>query len=117
MIAAAPKGRPRGGSVTNNSKKPCPPCLKRGPEAGFHRIHYDFQILGANTLFMPVSTEKKYPVCPDRFSNPALSFNNHVESTVYHTLHIERHRLILLLGIIHGRIAHHLCINLVTMCP
>jgi hypothetical protein len=30
---------------------------RRGPEAGFHRIHYDFHGLGANTLFMPVSTE------------------------------------------------------------
>ena len=57
MIAAAPKGRPRGGSVTNNPKKPLPAVPRRGPEAGFHRIHYDFHGLGANTLFMPVSTE------------------------------------------------------------
>ena len=33
---------------------------RRGREAGFHRIHYDFHGLGANTLFMPVSTEQKY---------------------------------------------------------
>jgi hypothetical protein len=44
--------RPRGGSVTNNSKKTLPAVHQRCPDAGFHRIHYDFHDLGANTLFM-----------------------------------------------------------------
>ncbi len=51
-------GRPRGGgSGTNNSKKLLPAVPRRGPEAGFPRIHYDFHGLGANPLFMPVSPE------------------------------------------------------------
>ena len=51
---------PAAESVTNNSKKPCPNMPRRGPEAGFHRIYYDFMVFGANTLFMPVSTEPEF---------------------------------------------------------
>jgi hypothetical protein len=57
MIATAPEGSPQRWISTNNSKKTLPAMPRRGPEAGFHRIHYDFHGLGANTLFMPVSTE------------------------------------------------------------
>jgi hypothetical protein len=33
---------------------------RRGPEAGVLRIEDDFHGLGANTLFMPVSTEPNF---------------------------------------------------------
>ncbi len=42
-------GRPRGGSVTNN-KKTLPAVPRRGPEAGFHRIHYDFHGSGVDHI-------------------------------------------------------------------
>ena len=51
--------RPRGGSVTNNSKKTLTAVPRRGPEAGPIVYIYDFHGLGANTLFMPVSREQK----------------------------------------------------------
>jgi hypothetical protein len=42
MNAAAPKGRPRGGSVTKFKKKALPAVPLRGPEAGDLRVEYDF---------------------------------------------------------------------------
>jgi len=43
-------GLPRGGSGTNNSKKILPAVPRRGPEAGLHRIHYDFHGSGVNHI-------------------------------------------------------------------
>ena len=60
MIAAAPEGSPPRRIRNKQFKKTLPAVPRRGPEAGFHRIHYDFHGLGANTLFMPVSTEQKF---------------------------------------------------------
>ena len=45
--------RRRGGSVTNNYKqfkKILPVVSRRSPEAGFHRIHYDFLGSGVNHI-------------------------------------------------------------------
>ena len=41
---------PAAESVTNNSKKIMPAVPRRGPEAGFHRIHYDFHGSGVNSI-------------------------------------------------------------------
>jgi hypothetical protein len=43
-------GRPRGGSGTNNFKKNLPAVPRRIPEAGFHRMYYDFHGSGVNHL-------------------------------------------------------------------
>ena len=50
MIAAAPEGSlPR--RISNKTiKKTLPAVPRRGPEAGFHRIHYDFHGLGVNPI-------------------------------------------------------------------
>ena len=57
MVAAAPEGSPPRRISNKQFKKTLPAVPRRGPEAGFHRVHYDFHGLGANTLFMPVSPE------------------------------------------------------------
>ena len=59
MIDAAPEGSPRRRIINKQFKKILPAVPRKGPEAGFHRIHYDFHGFGANTLVMPVSTEQK----------------------------------------------------------
>jgi hypothetical protein len=51
--------RPRGGLVTIQKKTPCPPCLKRGFEAGVHRIENDFHNSGENIWVIPDSPESK----------------------------------------------------------
>jgi hypothetical protein len=56
-MAAAPEGSPPRRISNKQFKKNLPAVPRRGPEAGFHRIHYDFHDLGANTLFMLVSKE------------------------------------------------------------
>ena len=49
MIAAATEGSPPRRISTKQFKKTSrPPCLKRGPEAGFHHVHYDFHGSGEN---------------------------------------------------------------------
>ena len=42
MIAAAPEGSPPRRISNKQFKKTLPAVPRRGPEAGFHRIHYDF---------------------------------------------------------------------------
>ena len=54
-----PKGRPRGGSVTYNSKNPFPPCLGEALRRGSIVYITIFMVWVRNTLFMPVSTEPK----------------------------------------------------------
>ncbi len=46
MIAAAPAAD----QEQTIQKKPRPAVLWRGPEAGFHRIHYDFPGSGVNHI-------------------------------------------------------------------
>jgi hypothetical protein len=60
MIATTPEGSPQRRISNKQFKKTLPAVPRRGPEAGFHRIDYDFHSLGANTLFMPVSTEPDF---------------------------------------------------------
>jgi len=48
MIAAAPEGSPPRRISNKQSKKTLPAVPLRGPEAGFHRIHYDFHGSGVN---------------------------------------------------------------------
>ena len=43
MIAAAPEGSPPRRISYKQFKKNLPAVPRRGPEAGFHRIHYDFK--------------------------------------------------------------------------
>ena len=50
MIAAAPQTVPPRRIRNKQFKKPLPAVLRRGPEAGFHRIYYDFHGLGANHI-------------------------------------------------------------------
>jgi hypothetical protein len=52
------KGRPLGGSVTNNSKITCPPCLGEALRRGSIVYITIFMVFGANTLFMPVSPDQ-----------------------------------------------------------
>jgi hypothetical protein len=63
MIAAAPEGsHPR--RISNKQlKKTLPAVPQRGPEVGFHRIHYDFHGFWCKHQFMSVSPEQKkqYP--------------------------------------------------------
>ena len=42
MIAAAPEGSPPRRISNKTIQKILPAVPRRGPEAGFHRIHYDF---------------------------------------------------------------------------
>jgi len=57
------KGRPRGGSGTNNSKKTLPAVPRRSPDAVFHRIHYDFHGSGVNPIsscpFLQIKKKEK----------------------------------------------------------
>jgi hypothetical protein len=57
IVAAVPEGSPPRRISNKQFKKPLPAVPRRGLEAGFHRIHYDFHVFCANTLFMPVSTD------------------------------------------------------------
>ena len=51
MISAASEGSPpRRISNTTIQKKLQPAVPQRGPEAGFHRIHYDFHGSGVNPI-------------------------------------------------------------------
>jgi hypothetical protein len=59
MIAAAPEGSPPRRISNKQFKKNLPAVPRRGPEAGFHRIHYDFHGSGVNPIYMSVSTEQK----------------------------------------------------------
>ena len=44
MIAAAPEGLPPQRISNKQSKKILLAVLRRGPEGGFHGIHYDFMV-------------------------------------------------------------------------
>ena len=50
MIAAAPEGSPPRRISNKQFKKTLPAVPRRGPEAGFHRIHYDFHGSGVNHI-------------------------------------------------------------------
>jgi hypothetical protein len=51
MITAAPEGSPpRRISNKQFKKNHCPAVPRRGPEAGFNRIHYDFHGSGMNHI-------------------------------------------------------------------
>ena len=50
MIAAAPEGSPPRRISNKQFKKLLPAVPRRGPEAGFHRIHYDFHGSGMNSI-------------------------------------------------------------------
>jgi hypothetical protein len=50
MIAAAPEGSPPRRISNKQFKKTLPAVPRRGPEAGFHPIHYDFHGSGVNPI-------------------------------------------------------------------
>ena len=62
MDAAAPEGSPPRRIGTNNSKKTLPAVPLRGPEAGFHRIHYDFHGSGVNHLDSCLFFQSCFPI-------------------------------------------------------
>ena len=49
-MIAAPEGSPPRRIGNKQFKKPLPAVPRRGPEAGFHRIHYDFHGSGVNPI-------------------------------------------------------------------
>ena len=50
MITAAPEGSPPRRISNKQFKKNLPAVPRRGPEAGFHRIHHDFHGSGVNPI-------------------------------------------------------------------
>ena len=55
MTPPPPKGRPRGGSITDNSQDaPCTAVPRRGPEAGDSCKNYDLQREVPGTVPFPV---------------------------------------------------------------
>ena len=50
MIAAAPEGLPPRRISNKQFQKTLPAVPRRGPEAGFHRVYYDFHGSGVNPI-------------------------------------------------------------------